>query len=77
MNNLATILGEIGRPTEALPLCERSLQGCEAKFGPNHELSVVAVTNMSQILQGRKYSRFRVLLQPIIVIVIAGKKLAI
>ena len=51
LNNLATILYNLGQPAEARPLTERALAIDEAAYGPDHPTVATDLNNLAQILQ--------------------------
>jgi tetratricopeptide (TPR) repeat protein len=51
LNNLATILQDLGQPEAARPLQERALAIDEAAYGPDHPEVATHLNNLAMILQ--------------------------
>ena len=50
LNNLATILQDLGQPEQARPLQERALAIAEAAYGPDHPDVAIRLSNLAAIL---------------------------
>lgn len=54
LSNLAVLLKQLDRPTDALPLSEESLATARQVFGGDHPHTLQAMTNMASLLQALK-----------------------
>ena len=57
LNNLAVVLQDTDRLTEAEPPLRRALEIDEKSYGPDHPEVATRLSNLAQLLPGREPSR--------------------